>query len=42
MPVVGGGIVEQVVAQANPEDLFGDDVASKWASLAFMESPTKK
>ena len=39
---VGGGLVEQVVAQANPEELFGDDAASKWASLAFMDSPTKK
>ena len=39
---VPGGIAEQVVAAANPEDLFGDDVASKWASLAFMDSPTKK
>lgn len=42
MPSVGGGIVEQVVAQANPEDLFGDEATSKWASLAFMDSPTKK
>ena len=42
MPSVGGGLVEQVVAQANPEDLFGEDVASKWASLAFSDSPTKK
>lgn len=42
MPSVGGGIVEQVVAQTNPEDLFGEDAASKWASLAFMDSPTKK
>lgn len=42
MPVAGGGVVEQVVAQTNPEDLFGDDVASKWASLAFMDSPLKK
>jgi hypothetical protein len=39
---VPGGLVEQVVAQANPEDIFGDEVASKWASLAFMDSPTKK
>lgn len=37
-----GGIVEQVVAQTNPEDLFGDEVASKWASLAFMNTSTKK
>lgn len=42
MPAVGGGIVEQVVAQTNPEDLFGEDATSKWASLAFMDSPTKK
>lgn len=42
MPTVGGGVAEQVVAQTNPEDLFGDDAASKWASLAFMDSPLKK
>ena len=39
---VGGGLAEQVVARVNPEDLFGDDVTSKWASLAFAESPLKK
>lgn len=39
---VNGGIVEQVVASANPEELFGEDIASKWADLAFMSSPTKK
>lgn len=38
----GGGLAEQLVANASPEDLFGDDVASKWASLAFMDSPLKK
>lgn len=38
----GGGLAEQVVANANPEDLFGDEATSKWASLAFMDSPTKK
>lgn len=42
MPAVGGGIAEQLVAQTNPEDLFGDEATSKWASLAFMDSPTKK
>jgi len=42
MTAVGGGIAEQLVAQASPEDLFGDEAASKWASLAFMDSPTKK
>lgn len=41
-PSVGGGLAENVVAASNPEDLFGDEVASKWASLAFMDSPTKK
>jgi hypothetical protein len=38
----GGGLAEQVVANANPEDLFGDEATSKWASLAFMDSPIKK
>ena len=37
-----GGLVEQVVANARPEDLFGDEATSKWAALAFMDSPTKK
>lgn len=41
-PSVGGGLAENVVAASTPEDLFGDDVTSKWASLAFMDSPTKK
>jgi hypothetical protein len=42
VPQAPGGLVEQVVAQASPEDLFGDEAASKWAALAFMDSPTKK
>lgn len=42
MPAVGAGIAEQVVSQTSPEDLFGDETTSKWASLAFMDSPTKK
>ena len=37
----GGGLAEHVVASANPEDLFGDEVSSKWASLAFMDSPQR-
>lgn len=41
-PVVGGGVVEQVVASANPEDIFGEEAASKWASLAFVDSLPKK
>ena len=39
---VPGGRVEQIVASVNPEDLFGDETASKWASLAFAEPSTKK
>lgn len=42
MPSTGGGLIEQVVAQATPEDIFGDDATSKWAALAFMDSPIKK
>lgn len=44
MPIpstAAGGVAERVVAAADPEELFGD-AASKWASLAFMDSPTKK
>lgn len=39
---VGGGLAEQVVASAAPEEIFGEDVASKWADLAFMGASTKK
>ena len=42
MSGVGGGLVEQVVAHATPEDIFGDEATSKWAALAFMDSPIKK
>lgn len=35
------GTVERVVASTSPEDLFGEDVASKWASLAFSTSSKK-
>lgn len=35
------GIVEQVVAASNPEDIFGEDTASKWANLAFMDMSPK-
>ena len=38
----GGGVVEHLVAANTPEEIFGDDVTSKWANLAFMDSPTKK
>jgi hypothetical protein len=42
IPSVGGGLAENIVAATNPEELFGDDATSKWASLAFMDSPLKK
>lgn len=36
-----GGAAEQLVASAEPEELFGES-ASRWANLAFMESSPKK
>lgn len=35
------GTVERIVASATPDQLFGEDAASKWAALAFSD-PTKK
>ncbi len=35
------GQAERHVAASTPEQLFGDEATSKWASLAFM-NPTKK
>jgi len=35
------GSAERVVAASDPEDLFGEEAASKWASLAFAASPKK-
>lgn len=32
----GVGAAEMVVAQSRPEDLFGEEAASKWSNLAFM------
>jgi hypothetical protein len=37
-----GGVAEQVVAAVDPSQLFGEDTTSRWANLAFMDSPTKK
>jgi hypothetical protein len=34
--------IEQVVADANPEDLFGEEIISKWASYAFANNAIKK
>lgn len=38
----GVGVAEMVVAQASPEDLFGEDAASKWTTLAFMPNSGPK
>ena len=35
------GVAERVVASATPDQLFGEEAASKWAALAFMD-PVKK
>ena len=40
-PPSSGGAAERLVANHNPEDLFGEEAASKWADLAFMSSPKK-
>lgn len=36
-----GGAIETLVAQKDPEELFGDEAANKWAALAFMDVPKK-
>lgn len=36
-----GGTAERVVAAADPQELFGEEAASKWASLAFADSAKK-
>lgn len=40
-PQAPAGSIEGAVARSTPEQLFGDDVASKWAELAFSETPKK-
>lgn len=36
------GISQQEQIKGTPEQVFGEEVTSKWADLAFMNSPTKK
>jgi len=31
------GVAERIVAQSEPESLFGEETASKWAALAFND-----
>jgi hypothetical protein len=35
------GKIESLVASHDPEELFGEEVASKWADLAFTGLPNK-
>lgn len=35
------GAIERAVSAHAPEELFGEEVASKWAALAFAEPPNK-
>jgi len=35
------GTIENIVASNAPEDIFGDEAASKWAALAFADTPKK-
>lgn len=35
------GTIERAVAAHSPEQLFGEEAASKWAALAFAEPPNK-
>lgn len=35
------GVIEQAVANHSPEQLFGEEAASKWAALAFAEPANK-
>lgn len=40
-PLPPAGSIEGAVARSTPEELFGDETASKWAELAFAETPKK-
>lgn len=35
-------IVQQEQFNGSPEQVFGEDTTSRWANLAFMDSPPKK
>lgn len=39
--VAPAGTAEAIVENHSPEDIFGDEVASKWATLAFADAPKK-
>lgn len=37
-----GGLSQKEQFKGDPEQVFGEDVASRWANLAFMDKPTNK
>lgn len=37
-----GGLTQQEQFNGSPEQVFGEDTASRWANLAFMDTPAKK
>ena len=39
---VAGDVYARTVAENSLEDMFGNDVTSKWAALAFDEPESKK
>jgi len=40
--IVPQGVAERIVEASEPADLFGEEVASKWASLAFAGDAVAK
>lgn len=39
--VAPAGTAEAIVENHTPEDIFGDEVTSKWATLAFSDAPKR-
>jgi hypothetical protein len=37
-----GGLAEQIVANTEPDKLFGEESAAKWASLAFTDAQKRQ
>lgn len=41
-PAASLGLAEKITDAATPDQIFGEEVSSKWASLAFSDSPRAK
>lgn len=41
-PSAALGLAEKITDAATPDQIFGEEVSSKWASLAFSDSPRTK